>query len=305
MTIDKPGVYQMTAAEYHADPCPEPSLSSSIAKKLIYECAELAWFAHPQLNPNWKPVNKTEFDLGTAGHSSVLDGKCSPDDFAIYDGVTKDGKPVTAWQSKSAKEFRQQAWDSDITPLFLHQFDRVQDMVESVRMRLPTLDLDPGEPEPFTDGEPEVCLIWQEQNGVWCRALLDWKFNDNLRIDDLKTTQVGMDERSLTRHIWNMHYQIQHGFYCLGMNRVFGTNPDFRFIFANMDAPNLVASVQLDSAGAKLGELQSLHAIKLWGEHLESGDWPAFANRTVRAETPGYELANWDLKMGTDGGIYE
>ena len=32
--VPGPGFYSMSAAQYHADPCPEPSLSSSIAKVL-------------------------------------------------------------------------------------------------------------------------------------------------------------------------------------------------------------------------------------------------------------------------------
>src|SRR5215831_5713580 len=45
-----PGVYAMPAAQYHADPCPTPSLSASIIKLICLDSPAHAWTAHPKLN---------------------------------------------------------------------------------------------------------------------------------------------------------------------------------------------------------------------------------------------------------------
>jgi hypothetical protein len=45
------GIHDTTAVDYHADPCPEPSLSAHIAALLCARSPRHAWAAHPKLNP--------------------------------------------------------------------------------------------------------------------------------------------------------------------------------------------------------------------------------------------------------------
>ena len=40
----------------------------------------------------------------------------------------------------------------------------------------------------FTEGKPEQTIIWREDNGIWCRARLDWLHDSHLIIDDYKST---------------------------------------------------------------------------------------------------------------------
>ena len=48
--ITAPGIYRdIDALEYHSDPCPAPSLSSTIAKKLVSASAMHAFCEHPKL----------------------------------------------------------------------------------------------------------------------------------------------------------------------------------------------------------------------------------------------------------------
>ena len=67
MTITAPGIYEMPADIYHADPCPEPSLSSTGARTLANGTPATYW--HERQNPKQKRV----FDIGTAGHLMVLE----------------------------------------------------------------------------------------------------------------------------------------------------------------------------------------------------------------------------------------
>src|SRR3979411_2799004 len=64
--------FDVQAADYHADPCERPSLSSSIAKILIEKTPRHAWTAHPWLNPNFVPKQDSKFDLGSAVHELML-----------------------------------------------------------------------------------------------------------------------------------------------------------------------------------------------------------------------------------------
>ena len=67
--ITKPGVYDLPMAEYHADPCPEPSLSSSIIRLLCSASPLHAWTAHPRLNAAYVAEESDRFDVGTAAHA--------------------------------------------------------------------------------------------------------------------------------------------------------------------------------------------------------------------------------------------
>jgi hypothetical protein len=69
----KPGIYtDMTAADYHADPCPNPSLTQSVAKVLLQRSPLHAWHAHPRLNPDYQHDDATKFDIGNIAHKMLL-----------------------------------------------------------------------------------------------------------------------------------------------------------------------------------------------------------------------------------------
>src|SRR5258708_2254328 len=51
--ITAPGIYDLDDDDYHQDPAPEPSLSSSIVKLLDQQTPAHAYAAHPRLNPQF------------------------------------------------------------------------------------------------------------------------------------------------------------------------------------------------------------------------------------------------------------
>ena len=71
-----PGIYDgVPEADYHADPCPEPSLSRSVMKLLIDLSPQHAYVAHPRVSgmPDLPDDGGDEvMDFGTAAHSSFL-----------------------------------------------------------------------------------------------------------------------------------------------------------------------------------------------------------------------------------------
>src|SRR5262245_43940260 len=73
-TISEPGIYQMTAAENHADVCPEPSLSAGLSKTLIDDSPRHAQNEHARLNPDRQDDEAQVLDIGTAAHALLLEG---------------------------------------------------------------------------------------------------------------------------------------------------------------------------------------------------------------------------------------
>jgi hypothetical protein len=49
MTSNTARFLDVSTAEYHADPCAQPSLSASIARELIHKSPLHAWQVHPKL----------------------------------------------------------------------------------------------------------------------------------------------------------------------------------------------------------------------------------------------------------------
>jgi hypothetical protein len=79
MNITKPGIYRdFPTAHYFADPCPEPSLSQSVAKILVEQSPLHAFQAHPRLYvPTADEDADEKYDkaraIGNAAHALMLD----------------------------------------------------------------------------------------------------------------------------------------------------------------------------------------------------------------------------------------
>ena len=109
-------IEDMPPETYHADPCDQPSLSAGIANILLTKTPKHAWWEHPRLNPDFKPTNRQDFDLGTAVHSMLLGGSR----LRLIDH--KD------YRSNAAKEARDAAYEEGRTPLLTEQWNRVSEV---------------------------------------------------------------------------------------------------------------------------------------------------------------------------------
>lgn len=276
----KPGIHTMPAADYHADPAKAPSLSSHIAHLLCERSAWHAWAAHPKLNPDFEPSEDSKFDPGTAAHALLLQGE------KIVHVVEAD-----SWRKKDAQEVRDKARENGLVPLLTHQWEEVQRMVAAIEAQLPQLDVDPPL---LTDGEPEQTLVWQEPNGVWCRARLDWLRTDGRAIDDLKTTSRNADPRQWARTtMWSIGGDVQAAFYLRGVRAVGGPQAQFRFVLAETEPPYAVSVVSPSQSVLELANAKVEWAIERWAECLEADEWPGYPPQVVHAELPEWAHARW------------
>jgi len=279
--IKEPGVYPTIAAEaYHVDPCPAPSLSSSIGELLIERSPLHAWFAHPRLNKDYAPKESAAFDLGKAAHSLMLG---DPQDFAIID--------ADDWRTKEAKAQRDEAYVARKIPLLRAQWDRVVAMVAAGRKQLAAHE---DARDAFTAGKPEVTLVWREVD-VWCRARPDW-MHDKLPAPwrDYKTTGVSAEPDSFARQLYGMGYDFQAAFYRRGI-RALGLDPDprFEFVVQETEAPYALAVIGLPPAALDLANRKCEEAIAFWDWCLKKDSWPGYPARTAYVDPPGYHEARW------------
>ena len=76
---------EIPSTEYHLDPCPEPSLSASVARTLIDRSPLHAWMQHPKLGGQQEESQPARMSLGSAAHSVILEGDWNSIMFIVAD----------------------------------------------------------------------------------------------------------------------------------------------------------------------------------------------------------------------------
>ena len=287
-SIEAPGVYDMPADAYHADPCPQPSLSASVAHELLSRSPRHAWQAHPRLNPAHEPEHRTEFDLGHAAHALVLGDERR---FAVIDAAD--------YRAGAARAAREAAYAAGAIPLLPHQYEATRAMARALRAQLEQHEAR----DAFTQGQPERTIAWREGD-VWCRARLDWLPNTLTRatiITDLKSTTNAEPAAWSRSKLEAMGYDVQAAFYLRGL-RALG-HPDtlrFAFVVVEVDPPHALSVIGLPPAVMALAEQKVEHAIATWRECLRTNVWPAYPTRICWADPTPWSEARWAERVARD-----
>jgi len=267
------GIYTMDAAEYHADPAPDPSLSSSIAKVLLNQTPAHARLKHPKLNPALREEESERFDIGSAAHSLLLEGNGK---MSVVDA--KD------WRTNAAKEQRDTARANGLYPVLAYQEYGIRAMVNAAKEFIETTEI----AGIFDRGKPEQSAFWQEPNGIWCRARIDWLTDDCIL--DYKTTDNANPE-AFGQLMVRMDYHVQGSFYQRGVWRLQKKVLPVLFLAQEITPPYICSLVGMSTPMIALGERRVDRAIARWGECLKSGNWPGYTNQTCYAEPTSWALA--------------
>lgn len=284
----KPGLYyDVPAAKYHADPCPAPSLSASIAHRIRTQSALHAWWHHPALNPVYEHEDSDQFDLGACAHAVLLQGE-----HAIRWIEAPD------WRSKDAKEARKVAREAGKIPVLHYRRKEVIAMTDIARASLhdcPHLGFDIRE-----DGKSEVMAVWMDQ-GVWCRALIDWLRNDQSYILDYKTTAGSAEPGSwIRRQMIPLGFDLQAAHYSRGIAALRDDFklPNFVFMVQENYPPYAVSFVALGPAQMQIAEEKRREAFVYFSMALEKGQWRGYPNKIAFAEPTPWELAQYEEMLG-------
>jgi len=273
-------ILDLPAEDYHADQvaAEQVTLSASIARILIAESPAHARAAHPRLNPDWQPSHDEKFDVGTIAHSLLLEGEAA---VVVVDAPD--------WRTKVAQEQRDEAYEAGQTPVLLKNWGAVERMVAAVHSQIATVSV---EPPLFADGKPERTLVWEE-NGVACRARLDWLRDDLGAIDDLKTTSRSANPDGWSRTIFNIGYDVQLAFYLRGLKAVTGADAEFRFVVVETSPPYALSVMSLAPGALELANAKVDWALATWKRCLEKDVWPAYPTQVAYAEAPSWEETRW------------
>lgn len=282
MSEIKTGVHDMAEADYHADPAPEPSLSSSIIKVLLKQTPRHAWLQHPRLNPAYEAVDQRKFDMGTAAHALLLQGE------NIIEIIDAD-----SFRTKAAKVARDAAYAAGKIPLFKSEAGRVFAMRAAALAQLKAHE----EGRFFLlPSKSEQTLVWQDEQGFWCRARLDRlvairRTNHGFIWDYKTTTSANPDDWQ--GRLFDLGFDIQATWYMRGV-RALGILPAFRFIVQETTPPYALSVIGLTPETLAMAEVKIEHALGLWRWCIAHDRWPGYSNQTCYLEPPAWELAKFE-----------
>jgi len=277
--IDTPGVYTMTAEEYHADPVAGGSLSSSGARKILPPGCP-ARFRYDRDHP---PEPKRHFDLGHGAHKLVLGV-----------GPVLTCIEADSFRTKAAQAARDEAYEKGRVPLLTHEYEQVQAMAEAILThpiagKLFRSDL----------GIPEAVIVWRDEaTGVWCRAMLDWlphRRQGRAIIPDLKTA-ASAEPEAFARTMATYGYHLQAEWNRRGCQALGLVGPDAEFVdvVVEKDPPHLVTVVQPDHAAMRIGQVRNHEAMQIFADCQRTERWPAYSDDVEYLALPAWEERKWE-----------
>jgi hypothetical protein len=274
--ITEPGVYQLSDADYFADPVSGGSLSSSGARLLLPPSCP-ALYAHQRDHP---PTPKPEYDLGHAAHRLML-------------GVGPQLVVVEAadWRTKVAREARADAHAAGRVPLLAAQHEQVRGMFTALRQHPIANEL--LNPDTMA---AEQSLFWVDpETGIWRRARLDAMSRPDPDgppvVVDYKSCRSA-DIGHIRRAMWDYGYAAQADWYLDGAATLDQTydGTSFYFVFQEVAPPYLVTVVEPDADALGIGRKRNREAIQIYRDCAEADVWPA---HTGPNEIPLVGLPLW------------
>lgn len=287
MKIDKPGIYRdFPTADYFADPCPEPSLSQSVAKILLDQSPLHAYQAHPRLNvPTGEEDDAESYDkakaIGNAAHALMLDrGK------TMAVGEFKD------WRKKEAQEFKAAALAAGQEPILRKHFETAGLMVDAAIEQLCKIH---GCKNAFTAGDAEV-VIASCEDGIWLRSMLDWLSPDLREVWDYKTSGMSASPYATGKLMASAGWHIQaamHERILDALDPAGAGRRRFYYVAQENEEPFALTVNEIGEAALTIGRKQIDYAVKSWAHCLTKHDWPAYPMRIIRPELPGWAENGW------------
>lgn len=292
--INKPGIYTIGSDEYHADPCPEPSLSNSLAKVMIGQSPRHAWLQHPRLNAKYRPSESSRFDLGTAAHDLILEGGTAkicvinPEDYRSKPTKAEpEGSIPKGWTNSAIRAARDEARSNGLVPVLPWDNMALQDMVKEAQDFIARTELS----DIFSQGKAEQTIVWRE-DGAWCRARADYLTDDRKIILDYKTTTNAEPDFFCRRVLCQMGYDFQDQFYsrCV-MLAADVEMPKFVFLAQEIEAPYCCSLVAADPMMRELAAIEVERAISMWKSCIGNSVWPAYSTRIHWASPPAWKIS--------------
>ena len=300
LRITRPGVYELTAAEYHDVAVTGDWFSNSDAKKLLTTCP--AQFEFDRRHGVRKISDA--FDFGHVWHAVIL-GKGEA--YQVFEPKKLDGRTKEGKAQKLAVE---QARAAGITPVYGDQFGLIEAMAEAVKAHRVAFDL-MSQP-----GRQEVCLFWRERIKiadphnrlygqtvtVQRRAMIDHlpdmpAEGGTVTLVDGKTADEVKPDDNLRKKIYDYAYHRQADTYAAGVESLFNRDAEVVFVFQSKKPPHLVVPVDLDTPARLIAAAENRQALELWAECVITGEWPGYVKGIATSGVPAWIERQYEDEM--------
>ncbi|MFJ7417936.1 PD-(D/E)XK nuclease-like domain-containing protein [Streptomyces uncialis] len=257
----EPGLYDIPAELYHADPVPGRSLSSTGARTLATQCP--AAYKYTLDNP--QPFKKA-FDIGTAAHKLVLD---DGPELVLVDAAKWNTDAIRAEVAAIRAEGK--------VPLKRADLDQVHAMAAALLTHEEAARLlDPG------SGAAEQSAFWND-GGIWRRARFDWLRHDGQIVDYKTTRSARPDDLPHTIHTYGYHQQQEWYTDAGATLGVADADRPMQFVFQETQPPYLVTVTTCDPVGRSIGRHLNERALNTFALCAETGMWPGYLPAPVTA----------------------
>lgn len=258
--ITRPGVYDLDAQTYHADPVPGGSLSSTGARRILPPGCP-AIYRHERDNP---PEPKDTFDFGHAAHRLVLGV-----------GPELHVTDVDTWNTNDVKAEVAEARAAGKIPIKPKNYEIVKAMATELWQHELAALL-------FRDGKPEQAIFWRDREHptVTRRTMLDTLpaagRGGRLILADYKSADK-VDPTSLQKAMWDFGYHRQADWALNGIEALELAGPGqarFVFVCQMKKPPYLVEIFEPDYTAGMIAEHDNRRAVHLYAECVRRGRWP-------------------------------
>lgn len=280
LEVIKPGIYDITSEQYHADPCPEPSLSASIANIIVNKTPKHAWIASRRLNQNYTDQSSYSFDFGKAVHSILLEpGK------GLIEVVDAED-----WRSKSARDKKETLQAEGKIPVISKQYMQIISMVDIAKEFISSTKIGID----FFDGMKETTLI--AYDGCWLRGRLDCISQDRKIIFDYKTVINANPDEFINYTVFKYGYDIQAAMY-LELNKLIGfkEKASYFWIIQEKEEPYFCSLIEASESVIACGKRKLQMAKQKWIECLRTNKWPDYGTEPFYLDAPSWEMANLEM----------
>jgi hypothetical protein len=291
--IAEPGIYEVSEAKYHADPCEPFSLSRSIAHLMITENPKKAHRAHPKMGGKSDVKPTRAMDDGSIVHALVLGKGADIRPITAVYGPKHEraGEVVTDFNTKAAQEQRDAIRADGGIPVLAHRLPGLRDcaaeMLRQIRQH-------PDGKAFFAPGRSEAMLVWREGD-LLLRIMVDRLPDDPL----LPAYDVKMTELSAAPGSWDRRFQtiyaFQDAFYRRGLRAVRGVEPmPLLFPVGELKEPYCMAMHAAAPSLREIADRQVERAIQAWAQCVKTNCWPGYPLFTAWVEASGWQIAAED-----------
>lgn len=260
LRLSKPGMYaDIPIRDYVRDPCPTPSLSTSVIETMFERSPAHVEAEHVRLGgaDDVDEQKKKDAEIGSAVHAlALLDG--NPEDHVTY-------IDANSYYGKDAKKARAAAHAEGKVPILISDMEDVERAAAAARAFIADV---------FGDVVTEQTYVWKE-GGIWHRSRPDFRAGARV-LGDLKTTKDAQPYDWINRTFYSSAYDIQATHQLAGHEQLAGEKRDFIFVVQEVKKPYANCLVGLGEEDHENAKLKRDRAVRWFAKCLREKSWPGY-----------------------------